>query len=44
MMFALPGVGFLLPANLKEWCYLFFLGICGFIMVSLNLQVRELID
>jgi drug/metabolite transporter (DMT)-like permease len=34
MMFALPGVGFLLPANFKEWCYLFFLGICGFIMVS----------
>ncbi|KAF2431928.1 hypothetical protein EJ08DRAFT_586544 [Tothia fuscella] len=32
MMFALPGVGFLLPANFKEWCYLFFLGICGFIM------------
>jgi drug/metabolite transporter (DMT)-like permease len=33
MMFALPGVGFLLPANLKEWGYLFFLGLCGFIMV-----------
>ncbi|OCK81791.1 hypothetical protein K432DRAFT_325493 [Lepidopterella palustris CBS 459.81] len=32
MMFALPGVGFLLPADFKEWCYLFFLGICGFIM------------
>jgi uncharacterized membrane protein len=32
MMFALPGVGFLLPANLKEWSYLFFLGTCGFIM------------
>lgn len=34
MMFALPGVGFLLPANLKEWSMLFFLGICGFVMVS----------
>ncbi|KAF2117672.1 hypothetical protein BDV96DRAFT_597567 [Lophiotrema nucula] len=32
MMFALPGVGFLLPANLKEWCMLMFLGICGFVM------------
>ena len=32
MMFALPGVGFLLPANAKEWSYLFFLGTCGFIM------------
>ena len=35
MMFALPGVGFLLPANLMEWCYLFFLGMCGFIMQCL---------
>ncbi|OCK93953.1 uncharacterized protein K441DRAFT_563860 [Cenococcum geophilum 1.58] len=32
MMFSLPGVGFLLPADFKEWCYLFFLGICGFVM------------
>jgi drug/metabolite transporter (DMT)-like permease len=32
MMLTLPGVGFLLPANLKEWSYLFFLGTCGFIM------------
>ena len=32
MMFALPGVGFLLPANAREWTYLFFLGTCGFIM------------
>ncbi|KAK5110136.1 hypothetical protein LTR62_006270 [Meristemomyces frigidus] len=32
MMLALPWVGFLLPANLKEWGYLFFLGTCGFIM------------
>lgn len=35
MQFALPGVGFLLPADLKEWGYLFFLGTCGFIMVGL---------
>lgn len=33
MMFVLPDIGFLLPANLKEWGYLFSLGICGFIMV-----------
>ncbi|KAF2184363.1 hypothetical protein K469DRAFT_739407 [Zopfia rhizophila CBS 207.26] len=32
MMLSLPGVGFLLPADLKEWCYLLFLGICGFVM------------
>ncbi|KXS98755.1 hypothetical protein AC578_9031 [Pseudocercospora eumusae] len=28
----LPGVGFLFPADLKEWGYLIFLGICGFVM------------
>lgn len=39
MMFALPGVGFLLPANLKDWCYLIFLGICGFVMVRLSILV-----
>lgn len=33
MMIALPDVGFLLPASLKDWCYLLFLGICGFVMV-----------
>ncbi|KAK0353307.1 hypothetical protein LTR91_020671 [Friedmanniomyces endolithicus] len=32
MILTLPGVGFLLPAELKEWGYLFFLGTCGFIM------------
>jgi len=32
MMFALPGVGFLLPANLKDWGYLIALGSCGFVM------------
>jgi drug/metabolite transporter (DMT)-like permease len=34
MMIALPGVGFLLPSGWKEWGYLIFLGICGFVMVS----------
>jgi drug/metabolite transporter (DMT)-like permease len=33
MMSVLPGVGFLLPNNLKDWVYLVFLGICGFVMV-----------
>jgi len=28
----LPGIGFLLPADAKEWGYLIFLGMCGFIM------------
>ncbi|KYG44728.1 hypothetical protein M433DRAFT_39635, partial [Acidomyces richmondensis BFW] len=32
MQLVLPGVGFVLPASLKEWGYLFFLGTCGFIM------------
>ncbi|KAF3007765.1 hypothetical protein E8E13_010165 [Curvularia kusanoi] len=32
MMIALPDVGFLLPRSLKDWCYLTFLGICGFVM------------
>ncbi|CZT21201.1 related to DUF6 domain protein [Ramularia collo-cygni] len=32
MQLAIPSVGFLLPANLKEWGYLIFLGICGFVM------------
>ncbi|KAF2025467.1 hypothetical protein EK21DRAFT_76405 [Setomelanomma holmii] len=31
-MFTIPGVGFLLPSSLKDWCYLIFLGICGFVM------------
>jgi hypothetical protein len=35
-MFTIPGVGFLLPNSLKDWCYLIFLGICGFVMVSLS--------
>ena len=33
-MFALPGVGFLLPRYFRDWCYLIFLGICGFVMVG----------
>ena len=33
MQFVLPGVGFLLPADAKEWAYLIFLGVCGFVMV-----------
>ncbi|KAF7189579.1 putative membrane protein, partial [Pseudocercospora fuligena] len=32
MMAFLPGVGFLFPADLKEWGYLIFLGVCGFVM------------
>jgi hypothetical protein len=38
MQFILPGVGFLLPADAKEWGYLIFLGICGFVMVCLMEQ------
>lgn len=34
MMLALPGVGFLLPRSIKDWCYLTFLGVCGFVMAS----------
>ncbi|TKX22173.1 hypothetical protein C1H76_5606 [Elsinoe australis] len=29
---AIPGIGFLFPADLKEWGLLLFLGTCGFIM------------
>lgn len=35
--FALPGVGFLVPADLRDWSLLLFLGCCGFIMVSFPL-------
>ncbi|KAI9811601.1 MAG: hypothetical protein M1827_005350 [Pycnora praestabilis] len=31
-LLVLPGIGFRLPASAKEWAYLFFLGICGFVM------------
>jgi drug/metabolite transporter (DMT)-like permease len=34
-MFTIPGVGFLLPNSLRDWCYLIFLGVCGFVMVCL---------
>ena len=37
MLLALPDVGFSLPADLKEWGYLLFLGICGFVMVGFPL-------
>jgi drug/metabolite transporter (DMT)-like permease len=33
LQIALPEVGFLLPTDLKDWSYLIFLGVCGFIMV-----------
>ncbi|USP76629.1 uncharacterized protein yc1106_03903 [Curvularia clavata] len=31
-MLTMPGVGFLLPNSLRDWSYLVFLGICGFVM------------
>lgn len=31
--FTVPGVGFLLPADFKDWLLLFSLGTCGFVMV-----------
>lgn len=34
-MITVPGVEFLLPRHFMDWCYLIFLGVCGFIMVSL---------
>lgn len=38
-MFTMPDVGFLLPRYLKDWCYLIFLGICGFVMACLSPHV-----
>lgn len=35
-IFALPDVDFLLPSSLLDWCYLVFLGICGFVMVRIH--------
>jgi drug/metabolite transporter (DMT)-like permease len=32
----LPEVGFLLPSDVKDWGWLVFLGVCGFVMVSLD--------
>ncbi len=43
-MAVLPSVDFLLPADLKEWSYLIFLGICGFAMqllLSAGLQAEK---
>jgi len=31
-LLAIPGIGFRLPASLRQWIYLLFLGICGFVM------------
>lgn len=42
MMFALPGVGFLLPKSIKDWCYLLFLGVCGFVMVRMSSTVGHI--
>jgi len=36
LQLTVPGIGFLLPADPKEWAYLIFLGSCGFIMVSFH--------
>ena len=44
LMVTLPSVGFLIPSSLKDWAYLIFLGICGFIMVcSATLKSSPLI-
>jgi drug/metabolite transporter (DMT)-like permease len=32
LQLTVPGIGFLLPADVKEWSYLIFLGTCGFVM------------
>jgi hypothetical protein len=40
-MLTMPGVGFLLPRYLKDWCYLIFLGVCGFVMVSVLLTAQS---
>lgn len=31
-LLAVPGIDFRLPANVRQWAYLVFLGICGFLM------------
>lgn len=31
-LLAVPGIDFQLPANVRQWIYLIFLGICGFLM------------
>jgi drug/metabolite transporter (DMT)-like permease len=35
-MLVLPDVGFLLPRYFEDWCYLIFLGLCGFVMVCIH--------
>lgn len=43
-MATMPGVGFLLPNSLKDWCYLIFLGICGFVtqfLLAAGLQYEK---
>lgn len=39
-MMVIPGIGFLLPRYFKDWCYLIFLGVCGFVMVSSHPPTR----
>ena len=31
-LLTVPGIDFRLPANLRQWIYLVFLGVCGFVM------------
>jgi len=31
-LITIPGIGFRLPASLRQWIYLIFLGVCGFVM------------
>ncbi len=31
-LLAVPSIGFRLPATLRQWLYLIFLGVCGFVM------------
>jgi drug/metabolite transporter (DMT)-like permease len=35
LQWLLPEVGFLLPSDARDWGWLVFLGVCGFVMVSL---------
>lgn len=37
---SVPSIGFLLPADLKDWSLLILLGVCGFVMVSRTGNVR----
>lgn len=31
-LLAIPSIGFRLPASIRQWLYLIFLGVCGFVM------------